>query len=129
MYANENGGRLPERFEDLLLTQDVTSELFVCPSSQGERAQGETREEVAKNLSNPLHLTYVYCGRGLDDKAPAEAIVAYEVPDSHNKDGMNFLYADGHVEFHNKASAHFVAEIEAGHNPPRTIDESRSAAR
>ena len=97
----------------------MTSELFICPSSQGERAQGETREEVAKKLSNPLHLTYVYCGKGRTDKAPADAILAYEIPNNHNKQGMNFLCADGHVEFHNKAGAHFIAEIEAGHNPPR----------
>ena len=119
MYASENGGRLPDGFEALLLTQDITSEVFICPSSQGERATGATLAEVAKNLSNPLHLTYVYTGKGLDYKAPRETIVAHEVPDSHNKDGMNFLYADGHVEFHNKASANLIAEIEAGHNPPR----------
>ena len=50
MYANQNGGRFPERFEDLLLTQDLTSEVFICPSSQGERAQGETPEEVADEI-------------------------------------------------------------------------------
>jgi prepilin-type processing-associated H-X9-DG protein len=120
MYADENGGKFPDGLARLLLTQDLTSEVFICSSSQGERALGETREEQAANLKPPLHLTYVYAGKGLDASAPSEAILAYEFIENHNKDGMNFLYADGHVEFQRREDAeYFVAEIAAGHNPPR----------
>jgi prepilin-type processing-associated H-X9-DG protein len=126
MYANENGGRFPERFEDLLLTQDLTPEVFICPSSQGERAPGETREEWATHLSEPLHLTYVYTGKGFDRSAPPEVITAHETPDSHNKDGMNVLYADGHVEFQDrKVTPHLLAELASGHNPPRAANVGR----
>src|SRR4051812_34663483 len=99
MYAHENGGRFPDGFEQLLLTQDVTSEVFVCPSSNDERAPGETAADAARGLSAPGHLSYVYVGKGLDRTAPAAAVVAFEKPDNHNKDGMNVLHADGHVEF------------------------------
>jgi prepilin-type processing-associated H-X9-DG protein len=123
MYARENGGRFPDRFEQLLLTQDVTSEVFVCPSGNDERAPGETAADVAAALSQPGHLSYVYTGKGLNAAAPKEAVVAYEKPDSHNKDGMNVLYADFHVEFQGRrAAAHIAAEVEAGHNPPRPGD-------
>jgi prepilin-type processing-associated H-X9-DG protein len=123
MYANENGGRLPDDLSALLLTQDFTSEVFICPSSQGERAQGDTPQEQAKKLADPLHMTYVYVGKGMTAPPAArqgDVVVAYEHLGHHNNDGMNFLYADGHVEFQNRSvSAHLVGEIAAGHNPPR----------
>ena len=125
MYANENGGHLPDGFEQLLLTQDLTSEVFCCPSGNDERATGETTADVANALSHPGHLSYVYAGKGLDASAPKDAVIAYENPDSHNKDGMNVLYADGHVEFVARPLAdHFAAEIKAGHNPARAAGEA-----
>jgi prepilin-type processing-associated H-X9-DG protein len=120
MYASENGGRFPDRFEELLLTQDLTAEVFLCPSSRGERSPGQTPQEQAAHLKAPDHLSYVYAGGGLDASAPPEAILAWEFIEHHNKDGMNFLYADGHVEFQRREDAeYFVAEIAAGRNPPR----------
>jgi hypothetical protein len=95
--------------------------VFVCPSSAGERAPGNTAEEQAKHLSDPLHMTYVYVGKGWS-AMPAHAeemIVAYERPGNHNNDGMNFLHTDGYVQFQNReVSQHFVNEVAAGHNPP-----------
>jgi prepilin-type processing-associated H-X9-DG protein len=120
MYARENGGRFPDGFEQLLLTQDVTSEVFVCPSSQDERAPGQTAADVAAALSRPGHVSYVYAGRGLTAAAPKDAVVAYEKPDNHNKDGGNVLFADGRVGFFRRPGAeHVASEIAAGQNPPR----------
>jgi hypothetical protein len=47
MYVNENGGRYPDRFQELLPTQDLAAEVLFCSSSQGERALGATRQEQA----------------------------------------------------------------------------------
>jgi prepilin-type processing-associated H-X9-DG protein len=124
MYANDNGGRYPDDLGALLLTQDLTAEVFICPSSQGERAPGQTPQEQAQQLSDPLHMTYVYAGKGKSRPAaqPDAMILGYEHVEHHNCDGMNVLYADGHVEFQTaKVSAHVVAEIAAGHNPPRAL--------
>lgn len=99
MYAAENGGRYPPDFAALLLTQDLAAEVFVCSSSQGERAPGATPQEEAKQLSNPLHQTYVFVAPGLDPKASPDALVAYDAGGNHSDNGVNALFADGHVEF------------------------------
>ena len=99
MYAAENGGRYPQDFAALLLTQDLMAEVFICSSSQGERARGATPQEQAKQLSDPLHLTYVFVAPRLDPKAAPDALVAYDAGGNHNDDGVNALFADGHVEF------------------------------
>ena len=123
MYAGENGGRYPDDLAALLLTQDLSAEVFVCASSQGERAPGDTLQEQAKHLSDPLHMTYVYVGRGMRASTAPEAadtILAYEHLGHHNNDGMYFLYGDGRVEFQRRdAAQHLAAEVAAGHNPPR----------
>lgn len=97
--------------------------MFICASSHGERAPGETPQEQAEHLSNPLHMTYVYVGKGMTAAAarPQDTILTYEHLGHHNNQGMNFLYADGHVEFHRKdVSQYLIEEITAGQNPPRT---------
>jgi prepilin-type N-terminal cleavage/methylation domain-containing protein/prepilin-type processing-associated H-X9-DG protein len=46
----------------LLKTQDLTSEVFICPSSQGERDtfRGRSVQEVSNFSDIPLNLTYSY---------------------------------------------------------------------
>ena len=46
-------------------------------------------------------------------------VVAYEDPQNHGGTGANFLYGDGHVEWHQKAeAADLIAKLNAGLNPP-----------
>jgi prepilin-type processing-associated H-X9-DG protein len=127
MYAQAHGGKYPDGLQCLLLVEGpwmMTSEVFCCPSSQDERATGATTREVADRLSQGGHLSYVYAGRGLATSAPATAVLAYDKPANHADAGTNFLYADGSVEFlPAEAAKRLVAEIEAGHNPPRRRGE------
>ena len=102
LYAESHGGKYPDRLEDLLLTQDVTSELFCCPSSNDEKASGETPAEQAANLSTPHHLSYLYLGKGLTTSSPPDTVVLTETPSNHDDDGGNVLFADGHVEWFNR---------------------------
>jgi prepilin-type processing-associated H-X9-DG protein len=102
LYAKEHGGKFPDTLADLLLTQDMTAEVFVCPSSNGEKALGNTVEEQAKNLVAPKSLSYIYLGKGLTTAAAADTPVLYEDLMDHDDDGANVLFADGHVEWNSR---------------------------
>jgi hypothetical protein len=117
-YAAANGGRLPGGPADLVTTGLVSPDAFVCPASGGEGATGATAAEVAAKLSDPLHLTYVYAGKGLVNP-PNSAVLFYE-PLAHHSKGSHVLFAHGEVEWLSaKAAGKLVAELQAGFNPPR----------
>src|SRR5438270_369862 len=40
LYANENSGSFPRDLGQVLTTQDLTSSIFICPSSKDEPASG-----------------------------------------------------------------------------------------
>src|SRR3954471_6870904 len=65
LYASQNDGQFPDTPNQILLTQEITPEVFVCPSSTDERAQGDTPEALAVDLTAGHHLSYVYVGKGL----------------------------------------------------------------
>lgn len=118
MYANENRGVFPPDFATLLLTQDVTSEVFVCYATNDERAEGPTTQAIADQLSAGGHLSYVYTGKGMTLKSPANAVLAYE-PLTNHGNGMNVLFADGRVNWIDPVQGRkLLAELAAGHNPP-----------
>jgi prepilin-type processing-associated H-X9-DG protein len=98
LYANENKGKYPPDLGTLLLTQDMTVNVFVCPSSGTEIPKNlKTREERAKWIDE--HSDYIYAGAGLGSDAPPQIILIHEKQNNHDHDGMNLLYGDGHVEF------------------------------
>jgi prepilin-type processing-associated H-X9-DG protein len=121
LYSNENRGAYPPRLEDLLLTQDITSQAFVCPSTPDTPAPGTSPQTFAQNLSTGGHLSYVYVGADMTNTTASPAtIVLYEAMTNHANDGMNVLYGDGHVEFQTAAEAQRILnELNSGHNPPR----------
>jgi prepilin-type processing-associated H-X9-DG protein len=93
LYANENKGKYPPNLATLVKTEDISPEVFTCPS---ENTPTPKPDEVDTKGD------YIYVGQGLDTTATPDIIVLYEKPDAHDKDGMNVLYADGHVEFFSK---------------------------
>jgi len=122
MYANAHGGVYPPTFDLLITKVDLTSEVFVCPSSDHERATGPTAQAVAANFrANPLHCSYVYVGGGLTSPTVTPAhVVAYEDSTNHRGKGMNVLYSDGTVAWlEAKQAEHLLSELKAGRNPPR----------
>jgi prepilin-type processing-associated H-X9-DG protein len=124
IYAYEHKGAFPPDFATLLLlTEDLASEAFICPATDDTRAEGATTQAVATSLTmGAHHLSYVYTGNGLSVKSSADAVVAYE-PLSNHGDGMNVLYADGHVQWLTaRLGRRLMAELSAGHNPPRPED-------
>ena len=105
IYANNNQGNYPQRPEQLLLAQSITSHVFVCPSTAQTPAPGATPAAQAQVLSTGPHQSYAYVGAGLDFTADAETVVLYEPVTNHLGDGANVLFGDGHVEFVSGARA------------------------
>jgi len=120
MYANDHANQYPDNLSVVLRDEDITPEVFVCPSSNDTPARGPTKQALAANLTAGGHLSYIYVGKGLTSAAPADAVLAYEPLANHRGEGMEVLYADGHVEFQSSLTArNIIAELQSGHNPPR----------
>lgn len=101
LYATDNQGRFPDDLGQVVLTQDIVLDVFICPSGDSSLPHDldtMTPEQMAEwvNEFSP----YVYVGAGMDMRdADAERIVLYEIPTEHGFDGINALFGDGHVEF------------------------------
>ena len=120
LYANDHQGRYPDTMGDLL-EEDITLTVFICPASNDQAATtAPTTQAAAANLLAGGHLSYIYLGKGTIGTPPANRVLAYEPLANHQNTGMNVLYGDGHVEFHHvPAATAMIAELTAGHNPPR----------
>jgi prepilin-type processing-associated H-X9-DG protein len=106
LYANENKGKYPPDLAALIKTQDITWQVFVCPSGSTAPPPdiaGMPIDAKAKWVND--NSDYVYVGQGMNATAGPETIVLYEKPDAHGGQGMSILYGDGHVEFHQMQSA------------------------
>jgi len=101
-YAKKNNGLLPPTLGALLTTEDITSEIFVCPSSNQERAPRDTGDAQAAELGRDpqRYCSYIYVAAGLklDEEARPPRVLLYEALSNH-KAGMNVLYSDGTAEF------------------------------
>lgn len=121
LYCNENRGQFPDRWEELLRTQQVPTFLMVCPSSSDTDAPGDSWQERLANLSSGGHCSYVYLAKGMNTtNVSSKTILAYEPLKNHKNQGMNVLFGDGIVVFEDKIQAKkMLDELSAGHNPPR----------
>jgi prepilin-type processing-associated H-X9-DG protein len=99
LYSEKNGGRLPDAMIELLLHEDLSSEVFCCPSSNDDRAQGATPAEQVQQIRRGRHCSYVYHGGGMSWPQPDDVPIACEPLTNHDGDGINILFGDGHVEF------------------------------
>lgn len=112
----------PPQLDALLLEEEMSAEVFICPSSADERAPGTQPSEIARNVvAKKGHLSYVYVGANLSPQNQDPTLVlAYEPLKNHADKGANFLFADGHTEWLDAAKAKYlISELQAGHNPPR----------
>ena len=123
IYANDHNRQFPPSFDEVLMYGDITSEVFVCPSSNDTHATGPTTQAAIQQWRKPGFLSYVYVPppAGIDSfNITGAHVLAYEPTSHHGGDGMNVLYGDGHVDWLSRRDAAYViAELQAGHNPPR----------
>jgi prepilin-type processing-associated H-X9-DG protein len=99
MYANEYNHQFPKDFATLLVTEDITSDVFICPDSNDTPAAGPTTQAVVADFAKPGHCSYRYFGAGMHDRDNPQTVVATEPLANHNDQGANVLFLDGHVEF------------------------------
>jgi prepilin-type processing-associated H-X9-DG protein len=101
LYANENKGKFPTTMGELLLTQDITIDIFVSPETMTRAPTEKNKEDQALWVSKESD--YEYLGAGKTVRAGADVIVAHE-KFRPGIGGVNVLYGDGHVEYDNVAT-------------------------
>lgn len=99
MYADEHGGRFPERLSELWPKYLTEPEVFVCPEVQAACMRGRgvphpfppnPPQDVIKALSS-----YAYVP-GHTARDAADTVIVYEKRDNHFGKGRSLLYLDGH---------------------------------
>jgi prepilin-type processing-associated H-X9-DG protein len=130
LYAMDNKGRFPPDLDALMFTQDLTFEVLVCPSTNDTKAVGPTTQAALQAMhAEPGHCSYIYVGGSLTSQtATPQHVMAYEPMSNNRGAGMNVLFGDGSVQFLNqRESTYVLAELKAGHNPPRPKTDSTTA--
>jgi prepilin-type processing-associated H-X9-DG protein len=129
LYALDHGGAFPPSLAVLAGQGDLAAEVFVCPSSDDPVATGATRQEIASKIASGGHCSYLYFGAGFATSTWADAVVACDRLENHAGEGVNVLFADGHVEWiAGDEAQRLLDEIHAGHNPPRPATMPSSPA-
>jgi prepilin-type processing-associated H-X9-DG protein len=95
IYANEHKGKFPNELSQTL-EEDITADVFVNPRTKTSLPAGLQGDALKRWVNDSSD--YVYVGKGLNFQATAETVIAYEKPEGL-QDGVNFLYADGHVDW------------------------------
>lgn len=108
LYANENRGKYPQNMGELLKTQDLTIDVFMCPSSNTSLPPdvGAGGVEAMAEWINEGNSDYIYNGAGKNNAAGPDEIIVYEKPHNHDHEEMNMLFGNGRVEFNQMPQVH-----------------------
>jgi prepilin-type processing-associated H-X9-DG protein len=99
MYANDHKGVFPQDLGQLI-DYDLNPDVFICPSGNTQRAGPDVLRDPKKRADwVNQNSDYVFLAPGIRNLAPAATIVLHEKLEDHNRQGMNLLYGDGHVEW------------------------------
>jgi hypothetical protein len=120
LYCRDNNQQFPSDLAALLLTEDASADMFICPASTDFVLPDATAQQQAATLLSGRHCSFIYVGAGMTSATNADALVAFELPDNHGKSaGGNVLHAGGYVTWLAfEDVVQLVGELEAGHNPP-----------
>jgi hypothetical protein len=116
MYANEHRDRFPDDLGELLRTQDLTIDVFICPSTNTfvpPDVRNAPVEQQAEWVNQ--NADYVWLGRGRDSSMGADDPLLHEHPGNHGGDGINVMFGDVHVEWVDRFRARqLIEDAEAG---------------
>jgi prepilin-type processing-associated H-X9-DG protein len=127
MYANDHGGRFPDDLETVLANEDLSADVFVCPSSRDTPPPpGPTTQATAAGLRQPGHCSYIYLGKDLTDQTVTPDTVLLYEPLADHGEGMNVMFGDFHVEWIYASAAQAILTQHAASTQPirLTIDSS-----
>ena len=96
MFADEHGGKYPDQLSELIATEDLTPSVFICPSGTAEASTATSPTQLASELLEPQHSSYIYIKQNAGN---VDRAVVVEFIKNHDQDGMNVLFGDGHAEF------------------------------
>jgi prepilin-type processing-associated H-X9-DG protein len=117
-YANHHEARLPDDFGVLILNEDISSDVFVCPGSNDTPAPLTTPQQQADQLRQPGFCSYYYFGKGLRFPLNADQILVADHLSNHPDGDINILYGDGHIdEVSHEAAAGIIAKLIPTTNP------------
>ncbi len=106
LYANDNNGNFPPDLGTLVRAVDLSPLVFICPTRGTELPA-----EVRRNMADPAKMAavmkwvnensdYVYLGAKFNiNNAKPDTILAYDKLNNHERQGINMLFGDGHVEW------------------------------
>jgi hypothetical protein len=102
MYANDNGGRYPDDLRLLRSTGiDIDVTALACPA-----LPDETWTATTGAVANDAPISsYIYFGKGLTTPVDPLRVVAVEPLENHDGAGVNALFGDGTVKWHDRADA------------------------
>jgi hypothetical protein len=105
-YCTENN-EWPDSIPSFYMAKshECPSSFFISPRRTETTAVGPSTQAIADQLADGGHCSYVYLGRGLtkDNLAP-NTIIMYELL-TDSDPGTAVLYADGHTEYVDAATA------------------------
>lgn len=98
IYANNSpNGEYPDSWQSLIQSTNIDLPTFVCPASDDTPASGKGSQQIAADLFQGGHYSYIYAGKGLHAGASSNEVLAYEPLNNHRDAGINVLYVDGRV--------------------------------
>ncbi len=119
-YADQHKGEFPKSLGELLAGQDAMSPAVLLNPRTHRGPPSTLPDAKAAAEWADRHADYVWLGAGRNARdTHAETVLAYEKPEGMT-DGLNLLFADGHVEFENLAEANKAIAASRPPAPPPT---------